>query len=101
MAIMNVRGYKRLASDNAGGTAQTALEPAISGENVTIAGASAATAAMAATVTVVRVSVDTACYVEFGATPVAAAGTAYLPASAIEYFAIPPGGAYKVACIAA
>lgn len=68
-------------------------------QKVTIGGTSAASSALGAGTTIVRVFSDTDCHLAFGAAPTAVAtGTnLFLPAGIAEYFGVTPGS--KIAVI--
>lgn len=67
-------------------------------QKVAVATASAATTnAVAATTEVIRVAVNTDCYMLFGTAPTATTSSHFLPAGTVELFQITPG--HKVAFI--
>lgn len=67
-------------------------------QKVAVAAASAAiTNAVASTTEVIRVAVNTDCYMKIAASPTATTSDHFLPAGTVEYFQITPG--HKVAFI--
>lgn len=67
---------------------------------VVIGAGSLLSAAFAASTVVVRIETDAICSIAFGASPTATVNTMRMAADNVEYFAVPPGLAYKVAVIA-
>lgn len=66
-------------------------------QNVAYTDTAAASNALAATTSVVRVVATTNCYIAFGSAPVATTSSTYLPAGVVEYFLVTPG--HKVSAI--
>lgn len=99
MATLYITEFARQGRDAAGYTMVVADEPAIANQTVAIGGASAQSSAFAANTAFVRVCADAVCSIEFGSNPTATTSTRRLPANVVEYFSVPIGGSFKVACI--
>jgi hypothetical protein len=101
MAWLNVTEYKGPFVNRATGMPM-ARAPKVAQNNVQIAGASAQSAAFAATTTMIRVETDAICCIEIGADPTAivlgATMTQRFVAGQTEYFYVTPG--HKIAVIA-
>lgn len=92
MASLSWAAYNDLAKSPRGKAEfPMPMEPAIAEEAVAIGAVSAASNAFPAGTNFVWVSVDVACYVTFGTTPVATSAKKYLPAGAILFFGAAPG----------
>lgn len=76
------------------------VSPIWAQQTVAIAGASAQSSAFNVSTRFIRLCADVPCSVAFGTNPTAATTTLRLPADAVEYFAVPSRGAWKVAVIA-
>lgn len=82
-----------------GAHTQIAQEPAIAVQKVSFTGTPGASAAFNAATVFVRIHVDGIASIKFGTAPTAAVTDPRMPADAIEYFGVPPAGAYKVSAI--
>lgn len=65
--------------------------PVVAEQHVSVSGASAQSAAFNAETKFVRVVSDVACNIAFGTDPVAVTTAHYLPANAIEFYAVVAG----------
>lgn len=74
-------------------------EPSIAEQTVAISAGSTQSAAFQATTQLVGVTCDAICSIKVGTNPTATAVMQRLPAGATYYFTVPPGLAYKIACI--
>lgn len=79
--------------------APIAAVPELANQTVSIGMTSAASSAFSGNTGIVRLHTDAICSIEFGTTPTATATTARMAANQTEYFAVPVGGAFKVAVI--
>lgn len=76
-----------------------AKQPPTAKQTVTIGAASTQSSAVANNTQYVRLFTDTACGIEIGTNPTAAASSLRMAANSTEYFAVPAGQAFKIACI--
>lgn len=83
--------------DTGQGIAQIGAAPPLAEQTLTIAGASAPSAAFGNDTQMVRLHTDAICSVAFGTTPVATAAKMRMGANTTEYFGVLPGS--KVAVI--
>lgn len=60
-------------------------------QRVSVGAASAQSAVFGATTRVVRVAASTDCHIAFGTNPTATTTSTYLPAGAVDYFAVEAG----------
>lgn len=60
-------------------------------QNFTMSGSSQQSSAFAAKVSVIRVAVSAAAYIEIGANPTATTSSIYIPAGTTEYFGVTAG----------
>jgi hypothetical protein len=97
MAILDISEYPELARDIQTTILQAGQEPAITHQQVAVAGSTAQSSAFGSETQFVRLHSDVPCRVEFGVNPVAAATSKRLAANATEYFGVVPG--QKVAVI--
>lgn len=93
MATLYITELRHVEMSN-GSVVPIALLPAIASQTVTIAGASAASSALNASTRFVRLATDTACHVEVSTS--ATVAKLYLPADAVEYFAVPASATINV-----
>jgi|SRR5271166_972738 len=75
------------------------MQPVITEQVVSIGGSSTPSLAFNAKTRFVRLHTDAICSIEFGTAPTATTSMARMAANQTEYFAVPEGGAYKVAVI--
>lgn len=102
MAVLDITEYRALATDELGNVIPAGQEPAQTVQQISIGGASAASAAFGDATRFVRIHTDANCRIEFrsvnpGTNPVAAATSQRMPAGATEFFGVRPG--HKVAAI--
>lgn len=100
MATLYITEYAEMALVQNGQMGQMPMEPPLASQAVTIAGASAQSAAFNAKTKYVRLMTDTACAVLFGTNPTALTGNDRMAANTVEYHAVPVGKSFKVATIA-
>lgn len=98
MASLYISEYEEMPHTS-GSKIPVALEAEITNQKVTIAGASAQSAALNARTRFVRLHTDAICSVKFGTDPTAAATDKRMAANATEYFGVPMGANYKIAVI--
>lgn len=90
-------GYTRSNTLNMG---LIEVMPPLTIQQVTVSTSSLASAAFNSGTTVIHLYADTSCGFTFGTNPTASAATsARLPTGGTRYFAVPPGGSFKVAAI--
>lgn len=99
MAVLFITEYSRQGRDASGFQMVVADEPPAANQVVTIGASTTQSAAFNALTRFVRIHTDAICSIEFGTNPVATTTTRRLAANSTEYFAVPLGAAYKVACI--
>jgi hypothetical protein len=99
MAVLFITEYSRQGRDASGFQMVVADEPAVANQVVAIGASTTQSAAFNALTRFVRIHTDAICSIEFGANPIATATTRRLAANSTEYFAVPLGASYKVACI--
>lgn len=96
MATLYISEFSKVAMVDGRMTA-VGLMPPVAEQTVTIAGASAPSAAVNAATKYVRLHTDTACFVAFGTSPTAVtASSLKLAANQTEYFGVSPGFAVAV-----
>ena len=98
MAVLKITEF----SGTFGGQPLAMLSTGIIGQTLTIGTTSAVSAAFDSATHYVRLLADTACYVNVvRSTATVATSTSPLPVAAniTEYFAVPPGGSYRIAAI--
>lgn len=89
-----------LGQDQSGYTLQAVRVPTFASQNITVGAASAqCTNAFGANTAIVRVATDCNCRISFGTNPTATNTSPMLPAGSVEYYAVPKGGAFKLAVI--
>lgn len=76
-----------------------AQAPALVHQKVTVAGASAQSAAFGANTALVRIQSDVVCSITFGKDPTATDAMTRIAADSPEYFGVPMGQSFKVAVI--
>jgi hypothetical protein len=100
MATLYVTEYATGGFAQVGGAVvQTAHEPPLAEQTVSIGGSSAASSAFNAATTLVRLHADAICSILFGTSPTAAAAKQRFAANQTEYKTVPRGQSYKVAVI--
>jgi hypothetical protein len=99
MATLYITEYAIQGRDQVGKQMVVALEPPIAEQTVSIGATSAASNALNDATAFVRLATDAICSVAFGTAPTAAATGMRMAANTAEYFAVPPGKAFKVAVI--
>src|SRR5574340_1147399 len=99
MAVAFITEYARLGRDPSAAPMIYPEEPPTANQTVAIGVGSVQSAAFNAATSLVRVSVDAICSIEFGTNPTASATTRRMPANTVEYFAVPAGRSFKVAVI--
>ena len=92
--------FSTSGSNERGGLSPVAMAPSLVNQTVAIGGASVQSAALNAACTMVRLTTDVNCSVQFGTNPTASATTMRIAAGSAEYFGVPLGGAFKIAVIA-
>jgi hypothetical protein len=68
-------------------------------QKVSYTGTAAASSAFKNATSIVRVIATTDCFILFGADPTATTSSHYLPANAVEYFAVQPDSLWKVSVV--
>lgn len=97
MATLYISEYAVLPTDANGRVLPLTQEPALAEQSVTIAGASAQSAAFNAATKYVMIHTDVACSVLFGANPTAVAASKRMAAGETRFHGVTPG--HKVAVI--
>ena len=92
--------FQTLGGDARGGLSPIAMTPSLVDQTVAIGAASVQSAALNVATSFVRLTTDVNCSVKFGTNPIATATTMRMAAGSVEYFAVTPGGASKIAVIA-
>lgn len=98
MAKLDITEYSSLATDRQGRTVMAGMEPKVTNQQVSIGASSTQSAAINSSTSIVRLHTDSACRVEIGADPTAAATSMRMAANSTEYLGIKPG--LKIAVIA-
>lgn len=98
MAVVDIKEYQRMVTDQNGGAVQTGIEPGIK-QQIAVSGVSAAVGnAFDQSTQFIRVHADVVVRVEIGAgTPTADGTSMRMAAGATEYFGVRPG--HKIAAI--
>lgn len=99
MAVLFISEYAEQVRDLRGYLVAAGQEPTLAEQQVAIGGTSAASSALNAKTTFVRIHTDAICHVSFGTAPTAATTTKRLAANSTEFFGVPVGKAFKVAVI--
>lgn len=99
MASLYISEFRLEGADAIGSSAQVVKAPATTTQKVTITGASAQSATLDASTTLVRVQSDAICSILFGTNPTATASDMRLAADQAEYFSVPENSGLKIAVI--
>ena len=90
MATLYISEFQRMGDDDRS-VAQIAECPPLAQQAITISAVSAQSAAFNTLTRFIRVHTDTACWLEWGASPTATTSKMPFPADATEYFGVIPG----------
>ena len=96
MALLDIREYSVLATDQNARQLAAGKEPAVAGQQVTFT-TTVQSAAFNESTRFVRLHADSICRIEFGANPTATGTSMRMAAGATEYFGVTPG--MKVAAV--
>ena len=97
MAKIYITELANKGAAESGAGIEVAAVPPLAEQTVSVAGASAQSAAFNASTKFVRIATDTPVNLAFGANPTATVSTLYMPSGSVEYFAVT--GGMKVAAI--